>query len=58
MTDYTDWTREKMIEHLTAYSAGIHQLANTVMEQRYKISRLEKRIVWITQVRGWLHGAA
>lgn len=55
--DYENWPREKLIEHVTAYSAGIHELANQVMAQRHKIMQLEKRLTWITGVREYIHGA-
>lgn len=58
--NYADWPREKLIEHITAYRDGIHDLANTAMKQEYQLRKLRpiaERVLGIDRIREFLHGA-
>lgn len=55
--DYQDWPREKMIEHLDAYSSAIHELAGNVMQQKYEIFKLKQRLQFIAATRSAIYGA-
>lgn len=44
MEDYINWTREKLIEHITAYGSALHELASVAMAQEHEIRRLKARL--------------
>ncbi len=55
--NYADWSREKLIEHITAYSEALHELAGVAMKQDHEIRKLRARVAHIDAVRGWFHAA-
>lgn len=57
--NYKYWSRKKLIEHIQAYGAGLHELANTAMKQEHELKKLrplKQRIEAIEQFREFLHG--
>lgn len=57
MSEYGDWPREKLIEHIEAYGAGLHELGKVATSQQRKIERLERRLNYIDNTRRVFHGA-
>lgn len=56
MNVYEDWTREKIIEHLEAYSFGLHELGNLAIRQQNEIRKLKQRLDGIDNIREVFHG--
>ena len=59
MDNYESWSRDKLIEHLTAYSESLHSLANHAMKQEYELKRLrslEHRLARLNGIREMIHG--
>lgn len=44
MDDYHGWTKEKLIEHIKAYSAGLHEISGLAMKQMAEIRNLRRRL--------------
>lgn len=57
MSSYATWKKSKLIEHIEAYSHGMHELAGEVMKKNAEISRLKMRLEGIDEFRDMLHGS-
>lgn len=59
MMDYASWSRKKLLQHVRAYAAALHDLGNVAMKQEAELRKLRPlavRVDALDKCREHLHG--